>query len=122
MTLEEIRDIYFLPLIELLGRAVEVHRKHHNPCKIQTSSLLSIKTGGCPEDCAYCPQSAKYNTEVKVHKLMDKNEVVEFAKKARASGAGRVCLGAAWREVRNNRDFDKVVDMVKEISASNPGS
>jgi biotin synthase len=117
MTLEHIRDIYFLPLIELLGRAVEVHRKHHNPRKIQTSSLLSIKTGGCPEDCAYCPQSAKYHTEVKVHKLMDKEEVVEFAKKARASGAGRVCLGAAWREVRNNRDFDKVVDMVKEISS-----
>jgi len=117
MTLEQIRDIYFLPLIELLGRAVEVHRKHHNPRKIQTSSLLSIKTGGCPEDCAYCPQSAKYHTEVKVHKLMDKEEVVEFAKKARASGAGRVCLGAAWREVRNNRDFDKVVDMVKEISS-----
>jgi len=116
MTLEQIRDIYFLPLIELLGRAVEVHRKHHNPRKIQTSSLLSIKTGGCPEDCAYCPQSAKYHTEVKVHKLMDKEEVVEFAKQARASGAGRVCLGAAWREVRNNRDFDKVVDMVKEIS------
>jgi biotin synthase len=117
MTLEEIKTTYHLPLLELISRASAIHRKYHDPVEVQVSSLLSIKTGGCPEDCAYCPQAARYHTEVKVHKLMDKSEVVEFAEKAKANGAGRVCLGAAWREVRDNRDFDKVLDMVKEISS-----
>lgn len=117
MTLEEIKTTYHLPLLELISRASAVHRKFHNPVEVQVSSLLSIKTGGCPEDCAYCPQAARYHTEIKVHKLMDKTEVMEFAEKAKANGAGRVCLGAAWREVRNNRDFDKVLEMVKEISS-----
>ncbi|MCX8080264.1 MAG: biotin synthase BioB [Bacteroidia bacterium] len=116
MTKEEIKAIYQLPLLELISRASEVHRRYHNPAEVQMSSLLSIKTGGCPEDCAYCPQAARYHTEIKIHKLMEKEDVVEFAKKAMENGASRVCLGAAWREVRNNRDFDKVLQMVKEIS------
>jgi biotin synthase len=78
--------------------------------------LISVKTGGCSEDCAYCPQSARYNTKVKVHKLMEVNEVMDIAKNAKEGGASRLCLGAAWREVRNNRDFDKVIDMVKGVN------
>lgn len=117
MTKEEIKEIYHLPLLELISRASAVHRKYHNPVEIQVSSLLSIKTGGCPEDCAYCPQAARYHTNIKVHKLLDKPKVLKFAAKAKANGAGRVCLGAAWREVRNNRDFEKVLEMVKEIAS-----
>jgi biotin synthase len=102
--------------MELMYRAAEVHKQHHTVGEVQVSSLLSIKTGGCPEDCAYCPQAARYHTEVKVHKLMDVKEVSEAADNAKAGGASRMCLGAAWREVRDNRDFDKVLDMVKTIN------
>jgi biotin synthase len=83
---------------------------------VQVCTLLSIKTGGCPEDCAYCPQAARYNTDVNVQALMKKEEVLEYAKKAKAAGSTRFCMGAAWREVRDNRDFDKVVDMVKGVN------
>jgi biotin synthase len=81
------------------------------------SSLISIKTGGCSEDCGYCPQAARYNTGVDVHKLMDVDQVVSAAKNAQAGGASRLCMGAAWREVRDNRDFDKVIDMVREVNS-----
>lgn len=116
-TKEEILEIYNTPLMELIYKAAEVHKQHHKVGEVQVSSLLSIKTGGCPEDCAYCPQAARYHTEVKVHKLMDVAEVTEAADNAKAGGASRMCLGAAWREVRDNRDFDKVLDMVKTISS-----
>jgi biotin synthase len=114
-TKEEIGAVYNLPLLELVYRAASMHRKYHNPREVQVSSLLSIKTGGCPEDCGYCPQAARYHTEVKVHKLLSKEEVVSAAKNAKAGGASRMCLGAAWREVRDNRDFDTVLDMVRGI-------
>lgn len=118
-SLTELRDIHDMPLLELVFRAATVHRKHHDPRKVQVSSLLSVKTGGCPEDCAYCPQAARYNTDVDVHKMLDPRIVVARAKKAKEAGASRMCLGAAWREVRDNRDFDKVIDMVKGIRELN---
>jgi biotin synthase len=115
-TTKEILDIYNLPFLDLVFKAASIHREYHNPREVQISSLISIKTGGCPEDCAYCPQAARYHTNVKVHKLMEVDEVIENAKNAKAGGASRMCLGAAWREVRNNSDFDKVIDMVKGIN------
>ena len=118
-SLTELRDIHDMPLLELVFRAATVHREHHDPRKVQVSSLLSVKTGGCPEDCAYCPQAARYNTDVDVHKMLDPRLVVARAKKAKEAGASRMCLGAAWREVRDNRDFDKVIDMVKGIRELN---
>ena len=116
-TLEEISDIYHRPLLELVFDAGSVHRQFHDPREVQVSSLISIKTGGCPEDCAYCPQAARYHTDVKVHKLMEVEEVRAQAEEAKANGASRMCLGAAWREVRDNRDFDKVLDMVKTVNS-----
>lgn len=116
-TKEEILDVYNTPLMELIYKAAEVHKQNHTVGEVQVSSLLSIKTGGCPEDCAYCPQAARYHTEVKVHKLMSVDEVTVAADNAKTGGASRMCLGAAWREVRDNRDFDKVLDMVKTINS-----
>lgn len=116
-TREEILDIYNTPLLELVYQAATVHRRHNPTGEVQVSSLLSIKTGGCPEDCGYCPQAARYHTGVDVHKLLPLNEVLEAADKAKAGGASRMCLGAAWREVRDNRDFDSVLDMVKGITS-----
>ncbi|HEU4717897.1 MAG TPA: biotin synthase BioB [Bacteroidia bacterium] len=116
-TSEELLELYETPLLELVYRAASVHRQFHNPSEVQVSSLVSIKTGGCSEDCGYCPQSAKYNTNVKVHKILPVEEVVENARNAKSAGVSRMCLGAAWREVRDNRDFDKVLDMVKAINA-----
>lgn len=115
-TREEITAIYRTPLLELILKAADVHRRHHEPGEVQISSLVSIKTGGCPEDCAYCPQAARYHTDIHVHGMMKVEEVVEKARNAKAAGASRMCLGAAWREVRDNRDFDKVIDMVKAIN------
>ncbi|PCJ86986.1 MAG: biotin synthase BioB [Flavobacteriales bacterium] len=115
-TREEIFEIHNKPLLELVYEAASVHRKYHNPSEVQISSLISIKTGGCPEDCAYCPQAARYHTDVKVHKLLPLEEVKEMAEKAKAGGASRMCLGAAWREVRDNRDFDNVLKMVSTIN------
>ena len=118
-TKQEILDIYNLPLLELVHRAGLVHREHHDPLEVQVSSLLSIKTGGCVEDCAYCPQAARYHTDVEVHKLLPLSEVIEAAKNAKKGGASRFCMGAAWREVRDNSDFDKVLEMVREVNALN---
>lgn len=116
-TLEEIKAVYQKPLLELVFEAATIHRKFHDPSEVQVSSLISIKTGGCPEDCAYCPQAARYHTNVKVHKLMEVEEVKAQAELAKSSGASRMCLGAAWREVRDNRDFDRVLDMVKTVNS-----
>jgi biotin synthase len=115
-TSEELTELYNTPLLELVYRAATVHRHYHNPHEVQVSSLISIKTGGCSEDCSYCPQAARYNTGVKVHKLMPVEEVVASAERAKSGGASRMCLGAAWREVRDNRDFDRVLDMVKAVN------
>ena len=118
-TIEEIEGIYNKPLLELVFEAATAHRRFHASREVQVSSLVSIKTGGCPEDCAYCPQAARYHTDVKVHKLMEVEEVKAQAESAKASGASRMCLGAAWREVRDTRDFDKVLDMVKTVNGLN---
>lgn len=116
-TLKEILEIYNRPFLELLYTAAKTHQENNEAYEVQVSSLLSVKTGGCPEDCGYCPQSAKYNTNVKVHKLMQLDEVIDYAERAKTGGASRMCLGAAWREVRDNKDFDRVIDMVKGINA-----
>lgn len=115
-TREEISAIYNRPLLQLVFDAATVHKQYHTPGEVQISSLLSIKTGGCSEDCAYCPQAARYNTGVKVQALMKVDEVVSAAQNAKAGGASRFCMGAAWREVRDNRDFDRVIDMVKAVN------
>ncbi len=116
MNREQIESVYHTPLLELVFRAAEIHRRFHDPSKVQVSSLISIKTGGCPEDCGYCPQAARYYTDVKVHKLMTVDEVDKLSENAKKGGASRMCLGAAWREVRDNRDFDRVLEMVKTIN------
>ncbi len=115
-THEEITEIYNTPVLELIYKAASVHRQHHDAQEVQVCTLLSVKTGGCPEDCAYCPQAARYHTDVKVHKLMEVKEVMQKAIEAKESGSTRFCMGAAWREVRDNKDFDKVLDMVKGVS------
>jgi biotin synthase len=112
----EIAEIYHSPLLDLIFRAAEIHRSNNDYAEVQISSLISIKTGGCSEDCAYCPQAARYNTGVGVHALMQVEEVLTTAKKAKDAGASRLCMGAAWREVRNNRDFDRVLEMVKAVN------
>ena len=115
-TKEEIRDIYERPLLSLVLDAAIEHRANHAYGEVQISSLLSIKTGGCSEDCAYCPQAARFHTDVKVQALMKVDEVLAVAQNAKDGGASRFCMGAAWREVRDNRDFDRVIDMVKAVN------
>jgi len=115
-TREEVEAIYNSPVLDLMYRAATVHREHNDPQEVQVCTLLSVKTGGCPEDCSYCPQAARYHTNVKVHKLLPVNEVLEAASNAKASGSTRFCMGAAWREVRDNRDFDNVLEMVKGVN------
>lgn len=115
-SLEEIQEIYNTPLLELIYKAASVHREYNDTAEVQVCTLLSIKTGGCSEDCAYCPQAARYNTGVNVQALMKTGEVLEYAQKAKEAGSTRFCMGAAWREVRDNRDFDRVLDMVKGIN------
>lgn len=115
-TIEEIKDIYNTPLLELMYRAATLHREYQDTAEVQVCTLLSIKTGGCSEDCAYCPQAARYNTGIDVQALMKKDEVLEYARKAKEAGSTRFCMGAAWREVRDNRDFDRVIDMVKGVN------
>ena len=115
-TIAEIQEIYNMPLLELVYQAATVHRTHNQSNEVQVCTLLSIKTGGCSEDCSYCPQAARYNTGLNVQALMKKEEVLEYAQKAKEAGSTRFCMGAAWREVRNNRDFDRVLDMVKGVN------
>ncbi len=115
-TTAEINAIYETPLLELIYRAATVHRHFQDTAEVQVCTLLSIKTGGCPEDCAYCPQAARYHTDVKTQSLMQKEEVLEYARKAKEAGSTRFCMGAAWREVRDNRDFDRVLEMVKGVN------
>ncbi len=115
-TKEALLALYNKPLLELVFEAATVHREHHNPREVQMSSLLSIKTGGCPEDCGYCPQAARYHTDVDTHKLMSVDTVIEQAKNAKQNGSSRLCMGAAWREVRDNKDFDNVIEMVQAVN------
>ncbi len=114
---EEVAEIYRRPLLALIQQAAAIHQRFHKPGEVQACTLLSIKTGGCPEDCAYCAQSVRYQTPAQVHKLLPIEEVVEAARAAKAAGATRFCMGAAWREVRTNRDFEKVLEMVRQVRA-----
>lgn len=116
-TREEITSIYNQPVLSLMYEAATVHRAYHDPQEVQVCTLLSVKTGGCPEDCSYCPQAARYHTEVKVEKLWEVSEVLQKAVEAKEAGSTRFCMGAAWREVRDNRDFDNVIEMVKGVSS-----
>jgi biotin synthase len=114
-TLAEARALHDLPLPDLLYQAQTEHRRFHEPGTVQLCSLLSIKTGACPEDCAYCPQSAHYETGLSAERLMDAAVVVGRARQAREAGASRFCMGAAWREVRDGKDFDAVLEMVRGV-------
>jgi len=115
-TRAEVRALFALPFPELMFEAARVHRTHFDPAEVQISTLLSIKTGGCPEDCAYCPQAARYDTGVKAEKLMSLDAVLKEANAAKASGASRFCMGAAWREPKD-RDVENVCAMVEGVKA-----
>ncbi|MBX7098676.1 MAG: biotin synthase BioB [Myxococcaceae bacterium] len=116
-TVAEVRAIHDTPLLDLVYRAQTVHRAVFKDNAVQLCSLLSIKTGGCSEDCSYCPQAARYDTGVKAEKLMQVQQVLESAKQARQAGATRFCMGAAWREVKDGPQFDSVLDMVRGVRA-----
>ncbi len=115
-TRPDIEALFDLPFTELLYRAGSAHRRHFDPAEVQVSTLLSVKTGGCPEDCGYCPQAARYHTGVDATKLMSTDAVVAKAKQARAAGASRFCMGAAWRSPKD-RDIPKVAEMIREVKA-----
>ena len=115
-TKEDILAIYNKPLMELLYEAATVHRQHHDPNTVQVSTLLSIKTGGCPEDCGYCPQAARYHTAIEGNDLMSVQQVKAQALRAKSSGSSRVCMGAAWRNVKDGPEFDQVLEMVRTIN------
>ena len=115
-TTQEILDIYNQPFMDLMYQAAVVHRKEHDPNTVQVSTLLSIKTGGCPEDCGYCPQAARYHTDIEGNDLMNVQQVKAQALRAKASGSSRVCMGAAWRNVKDGPEFDSVLEMVRTIN------
>src|SRR5271154_3697293 len=114
---QEVAAIYRMALPDLLFRAQTVHRQFHDPDRIQTCQLISVKTGGCPEDCGYCPQSAHFTTGVKSQSLLGVEEVLAAARQAHAGGATRFCMGAAWREVRDGAPFDAVLEMIRGVKA-----
>jgi len=115
-TLEEIKEIYNRPILELIFEGAKTHRAFHTGSEVQVCTLLSVKTGGCPEDCAYCPQAARFHTDVKVHALLPEEQVISAAQRAKDAGSTRFCMGAAWREIRDNRDFDRVLGMVTKVN------
>lgn len=115
-TREEVAALFALPFTELMYQAQSVHRQHFNPLEVQVSTLLSIKTGGCPEDCAYCPQSAHFDTPVNASKLMQADTVIQEATKAKAAGATRFCMGAAWRSPKE-RDMPALTEMIRGVKA-----
>jgi biotin synthase len=115
-TTPEIIAIYNKPMMDLLFEAASIHREHHDPNVVQVSTLLSIKTGGCPEDCGYCPQAARYHTEIEGNDLMTVSQVKAQALRAKSSGSSRVCMGAAWRNVKDGAEFDQVLEMVRTIN------
>jgi biotin synthase len=115
-TKEEILELYNKPLMDLLFEAAQVHRTHHDPNTVQVSTLLSIKTGGCAEDCGYCPQAARYHTDIEGNDLMPVQQVKAQALRAKASGSSRVCMGASWRNVKDGPEFEEVLEMVRTIN------
>ncbi len=115
-TRDEVIALFDLPFPVLMARAGETHRERFDPTQVQVSTLLSVKTGGCPEDCAYCPQAARYDTGVQAQKLMDLDEVMDKARAAKAAGASRFCMGAAWRSPKD-RDIPKVAEMIRGVKA-----
>lgn len=115
-TLDEIRMIYQQPLLDLVFQSASIHRRYHNPREVQVCHLISVKTGGCPEDCKYCAQSSRYSTYIKAQPLLSEEDVLARAKNAAAKGATRICLGAAWREARPNKQFDSILSMVEGIN------
>ena len=116
-TRETIAAVYVSPILELVHRAGTVHRQHHQADQIQVCTLLSIKTGGCPEDCGYCSQSAHFDTGLERQPLLDVAEVSAAAQRAKASGSSRFCMGAAWRQVREGEEFDRVLEMVETVAS-----
>ena len=116
-TIADIESIYAAPLLDLVFRAQTVHRLHHPPNEVQGCVLLNVKSGGCPEDCAYCPQSAHYSTGVDRYELMRVDEALDAARRARDQGATRFCMGAAWRDAAEGEEFDRVLDMVRGVRA-----
>lgn len=116
-TIEELKEMYDLPLLELISKSNYIHVQIHNPSEIQVCSLISIKTGGCPEDCKYCAQSSRYQTSISAQAMMPLTEVLNEAKKAVGRGSTRICLGAAWREIRDSKQFEDVLQMIKEITS-----
>jgi biotin synthase len=114
-TVAEIRAIHDLPLPQLMLRAQTLHHAHHPADEVQLCSLLSVKTGGCPEDCAYCPQSSRHDSPLSAERMLSKDEVLEAATRARAAGATRFCMGAAWREVKDGPAFESVLEMVRGV-------
>jgi len=117
ITREEVAEIYARPLLELVFDAAKTHREHHDPNRVQCSALLNIKTGACPEDCGYCSQSSRYKTKLEIEPLMPLAEVRAEAVKAKRAGADRFCMGAAWRGVREGKDFEQVLEMVSAVKA-----
>lgn len=115
-TIDELREMHDLPLLELISKSNHIHVQIHKPSEIQVCSLISIKTGGCPEDCKYCAQSSRYQTSVSAQAMMPLAEVLSEARRAVERGATRVCLGAAWREIRDSKQFEDVLQMIKEIT------
>ena len=115
LTREQVRQLYARPLFELVDEARRVHRAHHPDQEVQLCTLLSVKTGGCPEDCAYCTQSSHYPTDVGAEKMLSVDEVIAAARRAKAQGSTRFCMGAAWREVKDGPAFDRVLSMVRGV-------
>lgn len=113
---QEIENIYHQPLLELVYQAATVHRQFHQAGEVQVCTLLSVKTGGCPEDCSYCGQAARYHTGITVKSLMAKEDVIAIAQRAKDAGSSRFCMAAAWREVRDNRDFENILEMVEGVN------
>ncbi len=116
-TLKAVRELFDRPLLDLVFEAARVYREHHARQEVQLCTLLSVKTGACPEDCGYCPQSAHHDSPVKPQKLMEPREVLERAREAREAGSTRFCMGAAWREVKDGPDFERVLEMVRGVRA-----
>src|SRR6476620_7662716 len=114
---EEVRGIYNKPLIEAVFTAQTIHRQYFEPGEVQLCQLLSIKTGGCPEDCAYCPQSAHYDAGIERQDLLSVDHVLQAARDARAQGVTRFCMGAAWRQVSDGPEFESVLEMVRGVSS-----
>ena len=120
MLYSELEKLYNLPFFELLQKARRIHEEHWTDSSVQLCTLLSIKTGGCSEDCSYCAQSARYSSGVAAERLMEKNEVLDRARAAKSHGSTRFCMGAAWRGVRSGtKRFESVLEIVREVAALN---